>query len=213
MSDKEFATEDIQDQCPEIECFDQDGNVIIVTEDQSAVSRRRFLVSSKVLSLASPVFAKLFSPHFSEGAKVAHSSCPELTLHDDEPAAMGIIFAILHYQELKEMTHMTPKSLAILAIHCDKYDCVKALRPWVSTWFRDLQSQPTVEDYGHLLLAAHFFRSSVHFSELTLKAQLDLAPGFTAEWEKCPILDMLPDNVTCKLSSETIPTQYLTHRR
>lgn len=213
MSDNEYATKNTSVQCPDIERFDQDGNVIIVTEGQSPVPRRRFLVSSKVLSLASPVFAKLFGPNFSEGAKMAISPRPELKLHDDEPAAMGILFAILHYHEPKEMAHMNPKSLAILAVHCDKYDCIKALRPWISIWFRDLLSQPTAEDYGHLLLAAHFFRSSVHFSELSLKAQLDLPPGFTAEWEKCDIMNMLPDNVKCKLPCDKCPAQYLTHSR
>lgn len=44
----------------ELERLDPDGDVVVVVEDQSPL-KRRFLVSSKVLSVASPVFAKLFS--------------------------------------------------------------------------------------------------------------------------------------------------------
>ncbi|KAJ5249540.1 hypothetical protein N7524_011856 [Penicillium chrysogenum] len=195
MPGPDSNTEEIREDDSTIERFDHDGNVIIVVEGQPPENTRRFLVSSKVLGLASPVFAKLFSPNFHEGTKLANDTCPEISLHDDDPAAMGAIIAILHYQEPNEIAPTDAKWLAILAIHCDKYDCVKAMRAWVSTWFHHFQSIPTSEDYGHLIVAAHLFRNAEHFSKLTAKAQLGLRPGFALEWEKSEIMHRLPDPV------------------
>ena len=199
MSTIHPATDNVREKIPDTDRYDPDGNVVIVVQGQSPHPTRRFLVSSKVLSLVSPVFAGLFSPRFFEGRELEKCACPELTLHDDEPRTMGIIFAILHYHEPKELAHMNAGSLAVLAIHCDKYDCGKAFWPWVSIWFQILQSKPTEEDYGHLLLAAHFFRNPEHFSEISRKAQLELPFGFNIEWEKSELLDMIPDVAKCKL--------------
>ncbi|KAJ5360748.1 hypothetical protein N7517_009939 [Penicillium concentricum] len=141
MSSKEPA--DIQELGPGIERFDPDGDVIIVSEGESPDDTRRFLVSSKVLSLASPVFAKLFGPNFYEGTQMATCTCPELHLHDDDPAMM------------KEVPGRDTECIANLTIHGDKYDCVKALRPWVSTWIHNFDVTPSTEEFGHLIVAAH----------------------------------------------------------
>ena len=109
MPDNASAIEAVTEVCPNVELVDRDGNVIIVMANQFSGSRRKFFVSSKVLSLASPVFAKLFGPSFSEGAEVARSSCPEVSFHDDDPAAMAMIFAALHYYEPTE--EMSPELL------------------------------------------------------------------------------------------------------
>jgi len=121
-------TEEIREEASTIERFDQDGNVIIVVEAPPLENIRRFLVSSKVLGLALPVFAKLFSPNFYEGTRLANDTYPELILHDDDPAAIGAIIAILYYQEPKEIAPTDAKWLAILAIQYDKYNYVKAIR-------------------------------------------------------------------------------------
>lgn len=127
---------------------------------------------------------------------------------------MGILIAILHYQEPSEVISMNAESLAILAIHCDKYDRIKALRPWVSYWFSRFQStHNTVVEYGLLLLAAHLFRSSEHFSTLSKKSQINLTPGFALEWEKIEILNTMPDHVKCKSFSGQTPEKNLTLSR
>jgi hypothetical protein len=55
------------------------------------------LVSSKVLSLASPVFAALLGPKFLEGDHLRRGVSPIIELHDDDPTAMALICNILKY--------------------------------------------------------------------------------------------------------------------
>ncbi|KXG49675.1 uncharacterized protein PGRI_056430 [Penicillium griseofulvum] len=184
----------------DIERLDPDGNLIIVAKGQSPADTRRFLVSSKVLSLASPVFAKLFGPNFYEGTQVAACTCPEVPLHDDDPAVTGALLAILHYQEPQDVPNTDAEWLANLAVHCDKYDCVKALNPWVLNWFQNFPPTRLMEKYGHLILAAHLFRSEEHFSRLTSKAQVHLNLNFHYYWDGVQILDRIPDSLKCELS-------------
>ncbi|XHG06613.1 hypothetical protein AWENTII_009800 [Aspergillus wentii] len=110
---------------PYLDQLDPDGDVILVVEES------KFLVSSKVLGLASPVFAALFSRKFSEGTQLVENSRPEITLKDDNPDAMRIILRVLHFKDPKASYCKDAKELAVLAIHCDKYYCTKALMPWI----------------------------------------------------------------------------------
>lgn len=141
--------------------------------------QRDFLVSSKILSMASPVFTKLFSPNFSEGMQMEFSSCPILSLHEDDMAAMRTITRILHYQEPTPASPITAETFATLAYHCNKYDCTRAIWPWTFKWFNDFQSITTAEEYGYLLLAAHFFRSVEQFHRISARVQVQLSPAFS----------------------------------
>jgi hypothetical protein len=60
----EPEAEPTPDEDPSVEEIDPDGNVTLLIEGQS---RARLLVSSKILSMASPVFAGLFGPRFLRG--------------------------------------------------------------------------------------------------------------------------------------------------
>lgn len=194
-------TEKIQEEGPALEQLDHDGNVVLVVQGQPPCPNRRFLVSSKVLSLASVVFQKLFAPKFLEGKHMANNKCTEIILHDDDPATMSTLLALLHYQGPKEAVTMESKRLAALSIHCDKYNCFEAFRPWITYWFHQIESSPSVEEYGLLLLAAHFFRASDVFSEYSLKAQLSLEPEFASVWDKLESLSMLPEDIKCEYPS------------
>jgi hypothetical protein len=57
MSDKDSSEIQLADEDLDLERIDPDGNVILLVEGQSTAW---FLVSSKILSMASPMFAKLF---------------------------------------------------------------------------------------------------------------------------------------------------------
>ncbi|EAU34574.1 predicted protein [Aspergillus terreus NIH2624] len=191
-SELHLPAEPPPDKDPSVEETDPDGNVTLLIEGQS---RARFLVSSKILSMASPVFARLFGQRFYEGTQMANLSCPTIPLHEDDPVAMRIIIRILHYQEPEQGVSVDAETLAKISIHCDKYDCVKALNPWVFKWFSELQHITTVEEHGYLLLAAHLFRSAEQFSTVSIKAQTQLPCMFIARWEKVHMMDLLPDGV------------------
>lgn len=188
------------DQCASsVETLDMEGDVIIVTQGDSPDKTRRFLVSTKVLGLASPVFHKLLGPKFLEGQQLANSYRPEIALYEDNPAILGVIFSVLHYREPDEMSQMDTQWLVTFAIHCDKYDCTKAIWPRVRIWLQGFEGKIlTPKDYGNLLLAAYLFRDLKQFTTLSREAQLKLPIAFSLEWEKSEILNRLPDTVICK---------------
>lgn len=176
----------------DIEKLDYVGNVVLIVEGESP-NTARFLVSSKVLGLASPVFAALFSQNFSEGGRIIEGNCPEITLREDDPAAMRKILRILHYKDPGD--EVDAKMLAALAIHCDKYTCIGALRPWINNWFTSIGSLKSADDHGLLLLAVHFFRMPELFAWVSSKAQKDLTPDVLLTWEVHEHLRMLPHGV------------------
>ncbi|KAE8359907.1 hypothetical protein BDV27DRAFT_168241 [Aspergillus caelatus] len=196
MSEKDFSQIQPADEGFSLEQIDPDGNVILLVEGRSTA---RFLVSSKILSMASPMFAKLFDSNFSEGIQVASSSCPTISLYEDDIVAMRTILRILHYQGPRQDSPITAEAFAILAIHCNKYDCIRAIFPWTFKWFNDLESIKTTEQYGYLLLAAHFFRSAEQFRKISARAQVQLSSSFCVKWETLEIMDLLPDAMKNKL--------------
>ncbi|KAK2739460.1 hypothetical protein FQN57_006589 [Myotisia sp. PD_48] len=145
---------------------------------------RKVLVSSSLLGLASPVFAALFSPRFSEGTKIVETECPEITLSDDDPNSMLMILRALHFRE-PMIDRISSRQLAVLALHCDNVQ-------WI----------PTAEVYGHLLLAAHFFRAADEFSDISCQAKKNLASCFFSEWKSLETLSLLPERFKRDLLNE-----------
>ena len=97
-------------------------------------------VSSKVLSLASPVFAAMLSPRFAEGQalddiKGMVDSTTTIDLPDDNPNAMSVICKTLHFQEdAAQRISYQPDILMGLAVICDKYNMLRALSSWSHIW-------------------------------------------------------------------------------
>ncbi|GAE00227.1 predicted protein [Paecilomyces variotii No. 5] len=139
-----------------LETPDREGDVILAAGGNS-MSPRRFLISSKVLSLASPVFAALFGPQFLEGSRMAEHGPITILLDEDDAKTMEIMLRILHHQTPSKIENLTTKEMATLAILSDKYDCAGVIRPWTSKWFFRHENMPNLEDYGLILTAAHFF--------------------------------------------------------
>lgn len=66
--------------------MDPEGDVLFVLGDFE------FRVSSKALSLASPVFKAMFGPNFAEGQGLAlGKGIRRIEMHDDDPEAMNIL--------------------------------------------------------------------------------------------------------------------------
>ena len=95
-------------------------------------------VSSKVLSLASPVFAAMLSPNFAEGQGLGNTNSPEIpaiNLHDDNAEAMLWLCKTLHFkQDLNVAIDFS--LLKELAILCDKYELTSVLYSWSHAWFQ-----------------------------------------------------------------------------
>ncbi|KAL7818375.1 hypothetical protein V8C26DRAFT_397482 [Trichoderma gracile] len=177
--------------------LDPEGDAVLSIN--SSGGNKRYLVSSRVLSLASPVFSKLFGPNFKEGQATRRGDCPCISLEEDNPEAMGLILRVLHYKYAQVSLPMKPAALATLAVHCDKYGCNEALMPWAAHWCSKLKDVAAPEDLGFMLLAAYMFRSS-SFSEVAARAVSELPPDFASVWAEHEVLALLPETITAALS-------------
>jgi hypothetical protein len=151
------------------------------------------LVSSKVLSLASPVFAALLGPKFLEGNNIRRGVCPVIELHDDDPAAITLICNILHYRYDSVPTQLEAEQLGQIAILCDKYDCSKSFQPWSEKWLSSSYGAQ-FSDLGHFLLATYKLNDPVHFADFSAELIRGVVPK-RETWDHFPELDLLPDRL------------------
>lgn len=115
---------------PIMDIADPDGDVILLVGTENSKSIR---ASSKVLTLASPVFAAMLGPNFSEGSKLSTAQPYELHLPEDDPEAIIWLCLILHYQRQID-DGMTLSLFENLALVCNKYDCANSLSSWSKVW-------------------------------------------------------------------------------
>jgi hypothetical protein len=102
-------------------------------------------VSSSVLSLASPVFAVLFSDRFSEGqalrANVLQGESLRIALPEDHPAAMKLLCLLLHHRYDDSNEPPSQELLCRLGLACHKYDCAKTfvIQRAADSWLEPLR--------------------------------------------------------------------------
>ena len=160
--------------------LDHQGDVILRAD------RKDFLCSSKVLSIASPVFRVMFGSLFSEASKVSQSRPGKISLTDDEPEALSTLLSIFHHRldRLPAITCAGPidesesRHLSIMAGNltqlADKYDTMQAITPWASTLVTLLAESKSIF-VGDVLYAAWKLGAPEAFEKLTKR--LVLAPG------------------------------------
>lgn len=113
------------------------------------------IVTSKTLTLASPVFNKMLNSSFKEGIAKTTEGKVAIPLPEDDSEAMTIICRALH-----NMNHLVPEQLSStlleeIAVLCNKYDCARALMAHGNVWIRNgLDSSPNSNDLDRLLFAA-----------------------------------------------------------
>ncbi|TGZ82638.1 hypothetical protein EX30DRAFT_193564 [Ascodesmis nigricans] len=114
---------------PTIE-IDPRGDVLLQTPTTS------FLVASKCLTLASPVFSAMLHGHFLEASSLSTTGSVTISV-DDDPEILCIIFNILHYRHRQVPSSLTSAQLLELAVVADKYDLADAIHPAYLTWRGD----------------------------------------------------------------------------
>ena len=121
-------------------------------------------VSSKVLSVASKVFNRVFSPRW-ETTKPAGGP-RHIELPEDDPEAMTAVCRILHYHSDLVGTKQTIEFLEKMAIVSDKYDCIPAILPWSKSCFNEMfdTKTPSKLDF-RLLVLIIAFNDPIHFNE------------------------------------------------
>ena len=106
---------------------------------------RLIRVSTKHLTVTSPVFEALLSPNFREGQTIRDCSDP-LLLPDDDPKDMETLLKILHHKH-GQPSEIKPHDLVGLAVVGDKYDCMTALTSTfhliITLWLETIEKDRT----------------------------------------------------------------------
>jgi hypothetical protein len=76
-------------------------------------------------------------------------------LPDDDPDSIILICKIIHIQTLQFQTKLTITVFANLAIVCNKYDCLGAVRAWSMIWVAALLQTPDAPEFEKLFLATY----------------------------------------------------------
>lgn len=152
-----------QDLAADQDVIDQEGDVIL----RSGV--RNFQVSSKILTLASSVFERMFKSKFAEGHALQSSTTPlSVNLHEDNPEALAVLLDSIHFSKKRKHFYLDVDMQYDVAILADKYDCADALNSHVHRWLTsmDLQDQPT-PSLWKLAAVAYLMGHQMQFIEQT----------------------------------------------
>lgn len=139
-------------------------------------------VSSRALSLASPVFDRMLSSRYKEG--IQHTTGSERTripLPEDDGDALLAICKVTHHRVGDGNKVFTASEMLRLAYVSDKYDFTNTLRHWSSIWLRKSLEQSPKEDLGQLLGAACMLDAWEEFSQISLDVvceQTGLSPPY-----------------------------------
>jgi hypothetical protein len=197
--------------------LDDQGDLVVVVRDADRVKSRKFLASSKVLSIASPVFAAMLGPNFQEGdqlkktrEKGATATRPTIHLEEDDVNAMYFILSHIHFKTDRIGDISTASEIIDIAVQSDKYDCNVALAPWIRLWCHPdrfpIDSKNEVRDMGYGLLAAYLFKSP-GFLAMPKSYVKDLPPDFDQHWSSYKCLSRLPRTVQGILVASNAPPQ------
>ncbi|KAI8236743.1 hypothetical protein K4K55_003737 [Colletotrichum sp. SAR 10_96] len=136
--------------------FDSKGDLyLVVGSNIRAGDPSTFLVCSKALARASPVFDKMLFGPLAEPRPSTESSKQDsawiVHLPEDEPAHFEVVLNILHcnFKEVPQ-DFSFPLLSGIVAV-ADKYDCTEIFRPWIDVWITDIE----LEDVYEAKLALH----------------------------------------------------------
>ncbi|KAI0600989.1 hypothetical protein F4775DRAFT_542316 [Biscogniauxia sp. FL1348] len=102
-----------------------------------------FVVCSRTVARASPVWKKLLYGGFAESKRPSTSSSSEwlVELPEDNPKAMSTMLHIIHsrFENVPRITDsFVLDDLYQLTVLTDKYDLTAVLRPWATSWMRSL---------------------------------------------------------------------------
>lgn len=123
-----------------------------------------FRVSSKAMSLASPVWRVMLDP--SGPFKEARPENDQVLFPEDDAQALLIVLCIAHleFRSIPEKLNFT--QLLNLAITCNKYDTGKLILTWFSKWEESYLDSALDLGYEQSLLIAWIFRDLETFKRV-----------------------------------------------
>lgn len=133
------------------------------------------LVSSKILTLASRVFAVMLGPNFLEGQRSPSGTLGPVTLPDDDADAMTLLCQILHFNYAALPKKPQIELFKDLAVLCDKYDCVTPLNFVTEQWLLLWEKTTKKTEMETLLLISYVFDRPERFSEMSMRIVREFA--------------------------------------
>lgn len=155
------------------------------------------IVSSKVLSLASPVFRVMIGGRFKESVELAEkktsSETYNLPLPEDDADATIILCRILHFSINDVPEKPTTVCLERLAYLCDKYQCISAMKYcgglWLRNWLLVFDNEdPSIDDLCRLLIFAYVIDLPYEFLGISWKLFLSHRGPFLGPFTQAVIL-------------------------
>ena len=191
-----MATTTVSGDAPVI--VDPSGDVILVVGAETL----NIQVSSHVLGLASTVFKAMFKPHFQEGFSliVTKESPVTILLPEDDPAAVSLTCKILHHQIDHTTENPSLALLSKLATFCDKYDCIRSIRPSAHQWIQRHLVKTPLEKFEAPLVLSYIFDDPELFSTVTAELVLKCNGSF-GEYISKDGCDTLPASLYCEFVS------------
>lgn len=178
--------------------FDPDGDVTLEVGQEL---KAHFVVSSKVMSLASPVFKAMFSPRFREGSELAAGIRKPIPLPDDDPDGMAIICGILHHKTDGVPARPSLEIIGDVAVLCDKYKIGEATHGWTRAWLSIYSNIFKITKIRDEMLTLLWITSALDNAEYFTAISRAFILGYRkdAEWKKnSPGLALLRDSVIRK---------------
>lgn len=159
-----------------ITTLDPDGDCFLSVLNRNSVTR--FLVSSSVLSLASPAFRTYFKS-LDPASKPYDFTVLAPEKYDD--LSLGLLMQICHFQRASPIPFVPLERLYNLAITAHKFCLVTPVEPWVTIWTTPLICDLAFKDPHEIemwLSIASVFNQEQMFQRVTQKAILSYTSEF-----------------------------------
>ncbi|TGO38694.1 hypothetical protein BHYA_0069g00130 [Botrytis hyacinthi] len=139
-------------------------------DEPSPTYHDRLLVSSKHMSLGSPVFRAMLQGEFKEAVTLKTVGKLEVPLPDDHPSAMKILINIIHGRMNMVPLNIELELFTQIAILVDKYQCRETLRFLFPVWkngLSDTFSEPSWTNIARWVCIAWQFELEDEFIKAT----------------------------------------------
>ncbi|KAJ6263492.1 hypothetical protein Dda_2056 [Drechslerella dactyloides] len=143
---------------------------------RSGAQLHRFLVSSQILRVVSPVWRRYLDPEtpFRRMTDVMDvdgrpHSVMSLADDDDDPETLLSVLHVLHFSTEAVPSKVDFAQLRAFAVLCDKYDCVHILRMWSRSWLDQWAPVALEPGYEDWLFIAKVFGDERNVKELEVR--------------------------------------------
>jgi hypothetical protein len=177
--------------------IDPEGDVML--ELSRPAGKTHLQVSSRVLSLTSPVFAKMFRSQFKESLRSNEATATRpllIPLPEEDEEAFTILCNIIHYQMGGVPRTPSPDCLVNLAVACDKWDFTKAITHSAEFWLQEANSS-VAKDLNKYLFVAYVLDAPCAFLRISWEiincqtGPFTCLPGLTDH-------DLIPKSMLCE---------------